>query len=387
MEFKNTQNMSLEEKRAYLVELKAERQRIASGEQLRKQSGGFQAAAEAMMPYDPTGAFNLMDKRAKTDIDRQEMLQKGIGDSKTKLLNEMRSLTYAISTTTDPAQKELLNTQLMAINKDYLDKFGMGNKVDTDTDPTAPDIWLNEYINGISLPAYGVNADGSIERKAQLISDIKTAAKMKGYTVLANGKIIDERINDMDEDLSRKYDKKTGVESDKLDRRGKVIQLTQQQIDNAYTNLDKKYPGLREKGIDLVNSAITFVAAGDKGDISARNNLVKKIARMGSDEALSETDFGRALGRSLGMNFVDRITNALTNANMPITDAEWQKLRTFAETYTNEMRGVVKEADPSGTLLRPIKPFPNRLNLTGDLRTEKTSSSVVDGVKITRRSK
>jgi len=369
MEFKDVKNMSLADKKMYLEELKVERQRIASGEQLRQQSGGFQAAAEALMPYDPTGAFNLMDKRAKTDIDRQEMMMKGVGDSKTKLLNEMKALTYAISTTTDPAQKELLNTQLTAINAEYLDKFGAGKTTATPTDG-APDSWLNDYIKTISLSSYGKNADGTIQNKSQLISDIKNAAKSKGFTVLANSKTIDDRINAIDNDLANAYKAKTGVESDVLEKRAKQINLTQTQIDNAYKNLDAKYPKLRDEGIDLVNSAITFVNAGDKGDIPARNNLVKKIARMGSNEALSETDFGRALGRSLGMNFVDRVTNALTNANMPITDAEWQKLRSFAETYTNEMRTVVKEADPSGTLLRPIKPFPNRMNLTDGLRTE-----------------
>lgn len=76
MEFKNVQRMSLEEKKAYLQELIAERDRIASGEILRKQSGGLEAAAEALMPYDPMSAFNIMDKKTKTDIDRQEMLMK-----------------------------------------------------------------------------------------------------------------------------------------------------------------------------------------------------------------------------------------------------------------------------------------------------------------------
>ena len=383
---KDIKTMSLEEKKMYLEELKAERQRIVSGEQLRKQSGGFQAAAEAMMPYDPTGAFNLMDKRAKTDIDRQEMMMKGVGDSKTKLLNEMKALTYAISTTTDPAQKELLNAQLTAINAEYLDKFGAGKSTTPPDD--GPDAWLNEYIKNIALDSYGKNANGTIKNKTQLISDIKTAAKAKGFTVLANSKTIDDRVNAIDNDLENAYKAKTDVESDTLEKQSKVMQLSQSQIDNAYKNLDDKYPNLREKGIDLVNSAITFVAAGDQGDISARNNLVKKISRMGSDEALSETDFGRALGLSLGANFLNRISNALTNANLPITDDQWQKLRTFAETYTNEMRGVVKEADPSGKLLRPIKPFPGSKNLSDGLRTtpgvpKKGDKKNISGIQLT----
>ena len=143
-----------------------------------------------------------------------------------------------------------------------------------------------------------------------------------------------------------------------LDKQAKVQNLTQGEIDNAYKRIDSKYPGLRTEQLPMADSVIEFVIAGDKGDISARNNLVKKISRMGSNEALSETDFGRAIGRQFGDNFLSRLQKAVSGQDAAITDAEWTRLKSFAKTNYDKIVSDAKAADPSGKFLKPLRPWP-----------------------------
>lgn len=144
-----------------------------------------------------------------------------------------------------------------------------------------------------------------------------------------------------------------------LDKKAKVQNLTQGEIDNEYKRIDSKYPGLRTEQLPMADSVIEFVIAGDKGDISARNNLVKKIARMGSNEALSETDFGRAIGRQFGDNFLSRLQKAVSGQEAAITDAEWIRLKSFAKTNYDKIVSDAKAADPSGKFLKPLRPWPS----------------------------
>lgn len=348
MEFKNVQGMSLEEKKAYLQELIAERDRIASGEILRKQSGGLEAAAEALMPYDPMSAFNIMDKKTKTDIDRQELLLKASGDSKTKLLNEMKALTYAIQTSKDPAQIELLSTQLSAINKEYLDKFGAGT---AGGDVGDPEVWFNDYIKNVALDSYGVNADGTITNTSTLISDLKSAARKQGFTAYANSTKIDDKVKQINSDRSTASGAKSKAEAEKLDIASKKQQLTQQQKDNIYKNIDAKYVGLREKDIPQAIKVANIIRSADDGSVSSRNNAVKALSRFGSDEALSESDFGRALGRTVSGQILSGLLSKV-NANLPITEQEWKTVRNDIVSAVNALatrrRQALNEFTPVG---------------------------------------
>ena len=143
-----------------------------------------------------------------------------------------------------------------------------------------------------------------------------------------------------------------------LDKQAKIQNLTQGEIDNEYKRIDSKYPGLRTEQLPMADSVIEFVIAGDNGDISARNNLVKKIARMGSNEALSETDFGRAIGRTFGDNFLSRVQKAVSGQEAAITDDEWIRLKSFAKTNYDKIASDAKAADPSGKFLKPLRPWP-----------------------------
>lgn len=359
MELKDTKNMSLAEKKAYLEELKQQRQLIASGEQLRRQSGGFQAAAEAMMPYDPTGAFNLMDKKAKTDIDRQELLLKATGDTKTKLLNEMKALTYAIQASKDPAQTELLSKQLTAINAQYLDKFGAG---EGEGEVGNPDAWLSDYISKIALESYGFNADGGITNLSKLKSDIKSAARSAGFNAFANGNKIDTKVDEINADLIRKESAKGKKTVEELEIAGKKQQLTQQQKDNIYKNIDAKYVDLRQKDIPQAIKVANIIRSADDGSLSSRNNAVKALSRFGSDEALSESDFGRALGRSIGGQILSGLLSKV-NSNLPITEAEWKQVRSDIVAAVNALiirrQQALNEFTPAGFKGELLERVPN----------------------------
>lgn len=359
MELKDTKNMPLAEKKAYLAELKSKLALLENGETLRKQSGGLQAAAEAMMPYDPTSAFNLMDKKAKTDIDRQELMLKATGDTKTKLLNEMKALTYAIQASKDPAQTELLSKQLTAINAQYLDKFGAG---EGDGEVGNPDTWLSDYINKIALGSYGFNADGGITNLSKLKSDIKAAARSAGLNAFANGDKIDKKVDELNNDLIRTESAKIEKVSKDLDITGKRQTLTQQQKDYIYKNIDAKYVALREKDIPQAIKVANIIRSADDGSLSSRNNAVKALSRFGSDEALSESDFGRALGRSISGQILSGLLSKV-NANLPITEAEWKQVRSDIVTAVNALRirrqQALNEFTPAGFKGELLEPVPN----------------------------
>lgn len=72
--------MTLDEKRLYLGELKQYKAQLEASKGLREQGAGLKRASETMMKYNPTGAFDLMDKAAQTEIDRQKVEQAGMKD-------------------------------------------------------------------------------------------------------------------------------------------------------------------------------------------------------------------------------------------------------------------------------------------------------------------
>lgn len=69
------ENSTLEQKKAKLQELQAKLAQAKMDSEYKQQRGGLTRAAEAMMPYDPTGAFNLLDKREALDVKRLQALK------------------------------------------------------------------------------------------------------------------------------------------------------------------------------------------------------------------------------------------------------------------------------------------------------------------------
>lgn len=74
------QGMNINAKKLYLEELKQYKAQLEASKGLREQGAGLKRASETMMKYNPTGAFDLMDKAAQTEIDRQKVEQAGMKD-------------------------------------------------------------------------------------------------------------------------------------------------------------------------------------------------------------------------------------------------------------------------------------------------------------------
>lgn len=90
------QAMTIDEKKLYLGELKQYKAQLEASKGLRQQGAGLKRAAEVMMVNDPTGAFNLMDKAAQTDIDRMRVEQAGRYDPDSvrfKLVSRLNAIT------------------------------------------------------------------------------------------------------------------------------------------------------------------------------------------------------------------------------------------------------------------------------------------------------
>lgn len=281
-------NMTLEEKKQKLAELKNKLAELKATQELSGQSKGFESAIDKMMDYDPNQAFNLMDRREAVNLKKQQMLLDKVGDSKEKLLNEMKALTYAINTTSDQSQKELLSTQLKAINKQYLSKFGGGGKTDDKQDSSGVEDWLNNYINNISLDSYGTNADGTIQKTSQLIDDIKSAARIAGYTNLASGAIIDKRVEKINDDRTRTYNaKQTQIDKDteramkKRSEAGASWSVELERAKQAYNDL-KNDPS----NITVRNEVLDVLLRSETGAAIAKQETLNRLATLlPSDEA------------------------------------------------------------------------------------------------------
>lgn len=86
--------------------------------------------------------------------------------------------------------------------------------------------------------------------------------------------------------------------------------------------IDSKYPNLR-KEIASSNNILRIIPEGDVGVSSSRNEAVKKLSRMASDEALSGSDFAQALGRDGFLTTLENWANVTRN----ISDSEWNILK------------------------------------------------------------
>ena len=331
------------------------------------------AASAAMMPYDPGQAMQWQSQAEGMDIRRANIKeeaspvytpeQKQLVDAKQQNRISLDKAISSLNAATQRGDEEQIaywDVQVKALKandqriNDQLAGMGVGGYAKSEAQAAQADVAGPVDLDKDLIQRREFMRRYSPKTLAEVPteSDIMADAQDSGYNVSRSG------ASQIRAEIKSRVEAAYSDVQTKQSLEGQKQSQAQQRIEDAYKRVDLKYPGLREKGIDLVNSAISFVQAGDAGDQSARNNLVKKIARMGSDEALSDTDFGRALGRDMGMNFVSRIATAITGAGAPISDAEWAKLREFARRHADEIRSTVKAADPSGKLLRQVKPWP-----------------------------
>lgn len=318
MELKDTKNMSLEEKKAYLQELKLERQRIASGEQLRRQSSGFQAAAEAMMPYDPTGAFNLMDKKAKTDIDREEMLRKGQYDPdqvRFKLVSRMNSITGQLRgmPANDPmyatlsAELTKLQSELDLPNPSIQHVYASDNKIVTPTSTTVPT--YESIINSIN----GATKDTFESVKAKVATDKGSASLSTEQSSYIDALIEQKRKELFPKvvNVNSKIDelfKSSGPVKDAYTRYDKAL--------NAYNSAKSAY-GANAIGASIGNFLYSLrPEAVNEGDVELAKNSVRDGNQQAMKTLLDKVGLGnllttdyKALATQLGKAAYDKLVS------------------------------------------------------------------------------
>ena len=321
--------MSLADKKSYLIELEGQLNLLESGETLRKQSGGFQAAAEAMMPYDPTGAFNLMNKKAQTDIDRQRVMQQGQNKSRVIQLEQLwkdatRSLRQARIDRDQPsiakyeAQIASLETQLSSLS---------------------PDTW------GESAPKEVVvngNVDKAISEGKDLIESAKDVKPRDGVIddyakIELNIKELVKKYNISDSDMQEVY----GYLKSKADQIEKEYNSAKDTDREAYernkATLDNKIQGWRPDVTawkDIKRKAQSAITNYKNQNWGASQTITMK-GLLG--DALSEQERSVMAGKGYGESIFGGLWSKLTDSATPVTKEQAEKVVKAFVDYVNEL--------------------------------------------------
>ena len=290
----------------------------------------FKSYYDALSMIDPARAKQEADMRNQTatlgikqqtaDISRQKAendqaarLLKLQNGGKDDYLNEIKTLTYAINTTSDLNQKQMLTNQKTAIEKLYLDRFGASGAQPVASTESA-DTWLSSYFGSIALPDYGVNADGTIRDESRLIADIQTAAKAKGLTVL------DAKIKDMvqgkNTDLKRAYEANIGEKVNKLEIAGKTENVRSTGYDNW---LKENLPGVETayKDLNAFRDGLSMALnQANRSDVGGAYIAMKRVL----GDAISGSDFAGIAGFGVGDGLIGLVKAKL--GGTPMSDSE-----------------------------------------------------------------
>ncbi|QHJ76874.1 MAG: hypothetical protein [Bacteriophage sp.] len=386
------------------------------------ESARLRAGAEKMMEYDPATGMEWLGKAEDREIKAQKAMDDverakreftpGTPEYITSLLKAqdrlMNSIRYDLSLT--DAQKNELSVRMGNIENE-VKKYPMGRTYLGIPEPTKKEDSDPSYMSFEDYMTLS-NAAGSLGVKAPVQAQVSTgsspataAPEAKRYT----GSVEDFLAKNKPEiakdgsyanlaDLAIKADKYAtdmgGTNVNAITLKSQLTAKSEQGAKNLaaadtreevndartmrkYDKLDAKYPDFRTKSIPMAQNALTFVTNGDGGNIAARNNAVKVLSRMGSDEALTEQDFTRALGRDYGSNLWDRIMKSTTGAPAPISDTEWNN--TIRPLLVQKINAVIAkrkkiEAEFGKGLLDDVG------NLGGGGSTKKTAKALLEGL-------
>lgn len=318
------ENSTLEQKKAKLEELKAKLAQAKMDSEYRQQRGGLTRAAEAMMQYDPMGAFNLLDKREALDVKRQQVAASTSG--KKVLLDEIKAMNWSVQNATNPSVKQQLSDNLEELNKQYLAKYGVTPEQDMEKDPVS---WLSDYWDKIAIPSYGVNEDGTIKNSSKLKDDIKRKARAEGFSVL--DKDIDAKIDGHNADAQRAYGAKTGKQAFELSQAKSGEEFSQTKYENWLKNT---IPGIDKASNELSTLSQGFASAKAQGERSPIGGAYIAMKKSLGD-ALSNADFSGIAGFGVGQGLISKFKSALGASAM--TEAQAKDILTTAIQGYNDM--------------------------------------------------
>lgn len=318
------ENSTLEQKKAKLQELQAKLAQAKMDSEYKQQRGGLTRAAEAMMPYDPTGAFNLLDKREALDVKRQQLAASTSG--KKVLLDEIKAMNWSVQNATNPSVKQQLSDNLEQLNKQYLSRYGVTPEQDMEKDPTS---WLSDYWSKIAIPSYGVNENGTIKNSSKLKGDIKQAAKVAGFSVL--DKDIDAKIDGYNTDAKNSYSARTEKQQFELSQAKSGEEFNQAKYENWLKNT---LPSLEKAANELSTLSQGFALAKAQGERSPIGGAYIAMKKSLGD-ALSNSDFSGIAGFGIGQGLISKFKSALGAAAM--TEEQAKDILTTAIQGYNDM--------------------------------------------------
>lgn len=307
-------NMTLEEKKQKLAELKSKLAQLKSTKELTAQTKGFDSAIDAMMPYDPNQAFNLMDRREATELKRLQALNKDQYDPdqvRFKLVSRMNSITGQLQgmSANDPLYTPLTN-ELKKIKAELnLDNPSVqhvysGSVVDNN-DPPPPNGTKTVTYETILEDIKGATKETYDKVAAQVATD-------KGIAKLSN-----EQTKYVDDALNKKYKE--------------LFPLAKHRP--TTTNVDWLNPIKAAIGQFATFSAVSSL---DPSVPSDRQILWKVNQRSFTPEAVNEGDL------SLGRSFLDKAIAKITGIVPEISETEAISAKNNAKKAYDLARGTVK---------------------------------------------
>lgn len=371
------QAMTLDEKRLYLGELKQYKAQLEASKDLRMQGAGLKRAAEVMMKNDPTGAFNLMDKAAQTEIDRKRVEQLGMNKTRVAQLEQLwkdatRSLRQARIDRDQPSIKkyeeqiESLESQLAQLAPDT---WGVGAPKNKDTDNDAVEKAVSEG-NLLVDGAKDSNNDGKIDNVATLEKNI--AELVTKYN------ISEADIQEVYTYLQAKKDEIAGIRAGQLEKSEESRRISSENR--------TKINDWRAKNKNIIDRLETVAMLGSSfNNLNDKTNQlnVKKIRlRMASNESVNDSDIVNATD----FNALQQAANKLGLATSALTvEGAQQDVNAIKEIYITLER-MLKDAagndkvfiNEVNNMLRKYKVPSFNKNTTGGLRTNPTSGSMKD---------
>lgn len=214
--------MTLDEKRLYLGELKQYKAQLEASKGLREQGAGLKRASETMMKYDPTGAFDLMDKAAQTEIDRKRVEQQGLNKTRKAQLEQLwKDNTRALT----QARKDQESPEVI---KKYEDNIAA---IETQLKEIDPDTWGASVGGGTKENVEKAVAEGKeLVKKAVDVTDINGVKGADG--IIDNIALLESTISD----LRTKY----GISSSDLSPVLSYLESRKDEISKGYESKGKK---------------------------------------------------------------------------------------------------------------------------------------------------
>lgn len=383
-----------EDLEARLAELKSTK--VAEPKELSKDEIDeqvFKARADELMNVDPEAAMKWLQKAEDMKIKREtkldelakaklkftpgtseyiDYLAKGID----RLANEVK---YDVTLDDEGKRKRFAQIENV---KDEMRKYPMGLVLLGEQKEITGKQFTKTLDDFLEVNPVVIDEKTKVySNVSDLTPKLEAWVTEQGGDALISAKLV-KQLNDRAEASKKGPEELTKVKEAELG----LAKGAQELAKGTYDLLDKKYPDLREKDVKLATKLAGFIKSGDSGNITSRNNAVKSMSRLGSDEALSETDFGRAVGRDLAGMAKDKVSRFITDQNLPISDDEWNKLKNAA---IEPIKELVKRYD------RADKEFPKLLDNISDVRSvaggiagfkfdskpkAKTEKKVLDGV-------